>query len=213
MEFLIKNMRYKVSSLLIIFMLVLFACKKNITLIRLVYTQDFEKGIPPEMMAYSADGRTFGPFVRSFNGTNIAGAFNNSMLRVQLMDLPEHNMIRVSFDLYIHDRWSGDNWNIRVNGENQLVTSFSNTAGVGQAYPEWVGIARNVPARGNATDTLINGFCLWESKSNGSSLYKVVFSRPHKPKDLLLQLDDASGGSPCQNSWSIDNLRIETIVN
>jgi hypothetical protein len=189
------------------------SCKKNITTMKLLYLQDFEKGIPPEIMAYSADGRTFGPFVRSFNGTNIAGAFNNSLLRVNLMDLPTHNMIRISFDLLIHDQWRGDNWNIRVDGQNQLVTTFSNTPGIGQAYPDWVGIARNVPARGNAADTLINGFCLWESKNNGSSLYKVVFSRPHKGKDLLLQMDDASAGSPCQNSWSIDNLRIETIVN
>ena len=81
-----------------------------------------------------------------------------------------------------------------------------------QAYPEWIGSAPNI-SRGNAIDTLLPGNCIWEDKPNGSSKYRIAFSRPHTSSQLLVQMNDALRGSYCEKSWSIDNILIEAITN
>jgi hypothetical protein len=159
--------------------------------------------------------------VRPFAGTNVIGNFNNTLVTIQLDQMPPHNMVYVAFDLYTHDRWEGnrvglpdivDVWNIRVNEQFQLSTTFSNIRSQPQSYPEWIGSTPNI-SRGNAIDTLLPGNCLWEDRKNGSSKYRIAFSRPHTSSQLLVQMNDALRGSFCEKSWSIDNILIEAITN
>lgn len=197
------------------------ACKKNITVREKVYVEDAEDGIANNISAVTGTGAVYGTMVRPFAGTNVIGNFNNTVVTIQLDQMPPHNMVYVAFDLYTHDRWEGnrvglpdivDVWNLRVNEQFQLSTTFSNIRSQPQSYPEWIGSTPNI-SRGNAIDTLLPGNCLWEDRKNGSSKYRIAFSRPHTASQLLVQMNDALRGSYCEKSWSIDNILIEAITN
>ncbi len=199
----------------------LTSCKKNITIRQRIYFEDAEDGIANNISAYTGSGANYGNMVRPFAGTNVIGNFNNTVMNLQLDNLPAHNMVYVSFDLYTHDKWEGnrvglpgivDVWNVKVNEEFQLSTTFSNTRNQPQSYPEWIGDSKNI-SRGNAIDTLLPGNCLWEAEKNGTSKYKIAFSRPHTSSLFTLSLNDALQGSYCEKSWSIDNILIEAITN
>jgi hypothetical protein len=199
----------------------LTSCKKNITQRERIYFEDAEDGIANSISAYSGSGAQYGNMVRPFAGSNVIGNFNNTVMNLQLENLPSHNMVYVSFDLYTHDRWEGnrvglpgivDVWNVRINEEFQLSTTFSNIRSQPQSYPEWIGDSKNI-SRGNAIDTLLPGNCLWEAEKNGTSKYKIAFSRPHSTSNFILSLNDALQGSYCEKSWSIDNILIEAITN
>lgn len=201
--------------------LLMSSCKKNITIREKVYFEDAEDGIANNIIAVSGNGAVYGNMVRPFAGSNVIGNFNNTVLTIQLDQVPAHNMVYVAFDLYAHDRWEGnrvglpgivDVWNVRVNEEFQLSTTFSNVRNQPQAFPEWIGGPRNI-SRGNAIDTLLPGNCLWEDKPNGSSKYRIAFARPHTASTFVLSLNDALQGSYCEKSWSIDNILIEAITN
>lgn len=207
---------------IVILCLFLTTCEKNITSRKEVFKEDAEDGIASNMLAVTGSGYNINQLVRPFGGTNVIGNFNNTVLSIYLDTLPPHNMIYMSMDLYTHDKWEGnrvglpgivDVWNIRVNGAYQLSTSFSNVLEQRQAYPEWVGTGVPTPARGNAQDTLLPGLCLWDNKSNGSTSYRIAFSRPHTQNQLLVEINDALQGSICEKSWSIDNVYIEAINN
>lgn len=216
---------FKLLSLSVIFVLIALitvsGCKKNLTLRKTVFTEDFEDGVANNINALTGTGQTYGRMVTPFNGGNVMGMFNNTLLTLTLDSLPSHNMVYVAFDFYAHDRWEGnklspngivDVWNIRVNEEFQLSTTFSNTPENMQSFPDWIG-STPAPPRGNSIDTLVSGFCLYDYKSNGSTKYRISFSRPHTKSVLLLQLNDALQGSACSKSWSIDNIYIEAITN
>jgi hypothetical protein len=197
------------------------SCKKNITIRERVYFEDAEDGIANNISAVTGSGATYGNMVKPFAGTNVIGNFNNTVVTIQLDQMPAHNMVYVAFDLITHDRWEGnrvglpdivDVWNLRVNEQFQLSTTFSNIRSQPQSYPEWIGSTPNI-SRGNAIDTLLPGNCLWEDRTNGSSKYRIAFSRPHTSNQLLVQMNDALRGSYCEKSWSIDNILIEAITN
>lgn len=213
--------RYSYLSIACLVALVFFGCKKNITERKRVYFENAEDGVASDIIAIHRDGYAVGRLVRPFGGTNVIGNFNNTVVTLALDSVPPHNMIYASFDLYIHDNWEGnrvgqygviDVWNIRVNGGYQLSTTFSNNKDWPQAYPEWIGSA-TMPARSNASTTQLPGFCALDTIANGTSRYKIVFSRPHTEKNIKIELNDAIQGPICDRSWSIDNLYLEVMTN
>jgi hypothetical protein len=219
--------KYKIprfTKILILFSLLivgLAACKKNITIREKIYFEDAEDGIANNVSAITGTGASYGSMVRPFAGTNVIGNFNNTVLNLVIDNMPNHNMVYVSFDLYTHDKWEGnrvglpgivDVWNVRVNEEFHLSTTFSNIRSQPQSFPEWIGDSKNI-SRGNAIDTLLPGNCLWEAQPNGTSKYKIAFARPHTSSNFTLSLNDALQGSYCEKSWSIDNILIEAITN
>jgi hypothetical protein len=199
----------------------LYACHKNITQRKKVYFEDAEDGIAENILTQHRDGYATGRLVRPFGGSNVIGNFNNTVVTIELDSVPAHNMIYASFDLYIHDNWEGekvgqygvvDVWNIRVNGLFQLSTTFSNNPNWPQSFPEWTG-TMNMPAKSNAISTQFPGICALDSTKDGTTHYKVIFSRPHTEKNIKIELNDALQGSICDRSWSIDNVYIEVMNN
>lgn len=218
MRFLQRYSYLFIGCLLVLF---LSSCKKNITERKRVFYEDAEDGIANNILATHRDGYATGRLVRPFWGSNVIGNFNNTIVTLELDSVPPHNMIYVSFDLYIHDNWEGnrvgqyglvDVWNIRVNGGYQLSTSFSNHKAWPQSYPEWIGSA-TMPARSNASDIQLPGLCALDTVPNGTTRYKIVFSRPHTEKNIKIELNDAIQGPICDRSWSIDNVYVEVMNN
>lgn len=216
-----RRLSFSIIIVLIAFITINIGCKKNLTLRKAVFTEDFEDGIANNITALTGSGQTYGRMVMPFNVGNVLGMFNNTLVTLKLDSMPSHNMVYVAFDFYAHDGWEGnkvspngivDVWNIRVNEEYQLSTTFSNTPENKQSFPDWIG-SKPAPPRGNSIDTLVSGFCLYDYKPNGSTKYRISFSRRHTQSVFLLQMNDALQGTTCSKSWSVDNIYIEAITN
>ncbi len=217
--------RYKNQVLvlsLMIFFSCLMGCKKNLTIREAVYAQNFEANEAENVTAVTGWGETLTNLIKPFHGTKVLGMFNNTLVTIKVYKLPPHNMVYVGFDFYAHDGWEGnkksvngivDVWNVRVNNQYQLSTTFSNTPNNKQSYPDWIGVVVPAPPRGNSIDTLLPGVCAFKDRINGSSKYRISFTRPHLDSVLVLQLNDALQGTNCNKSWSIDNLIVEAITN
>jgi hypothetical protein len=203
-------------------LLLLQGCSKNITKQSVVLREDAEDGVASNMIAKHRDGYYVGKLVRPFGGSNVIGNFNNTRLTIELDTLPPHNMIAVSFDLYIHDNWEGNNigqwgivdaWNINVDDWLQFSTNFSNNPAYSQAFPNWTGIGGSMPAKGNAVDTTLTGICLFDRSANHTSKYRISFNRPHTRNGVRIDLSDAAQDYICNRSWSIDNVIVKVITN
>ena len=204
--------RYSCLLISLLVLLVVSGCEKNITARKQVYFEDAEDGVASNILAFHRDGYPRGRIVRPFGGSNVIGNFNNMQVTIELDSVPPHNMVYVSFDLYVHDHWQSDVWNIRVNDWFQLSTTFSNNANWSQSYPEWIGVM-NMPAKSNAFSTQLPGFCALDTSKQGTTHYKIAFARPHTYKNIKVQFNDVLQGEICDRSWSIDNVNIEVINN
>src|ERR1700761_3449576 len=130
--------------LVVAFFASFFSCKEKVNKQTEVYNNDFESG--------NLTGITNG-VISQFNGTSVLGNYNVSankgFFALTLNNLPKHDLITITFDLYIHDSWDGnkpapdgpDIWEMIVDGSNYINTTFSNsTCGINefcapQAYP------------------------------------------------------------------------------
>jgi hypothetical protein len=161
-----------------------------------------------------------------YSDTVFNGRYNKAGFDVNLNNIPSHNKIIVSFDLYIHDSWDGNNggidgpdfWQMKVDGRTVIYTTFSNRFCEGfscgsQSYPSNY-LVNNYPATGREAIEL-KGACVLGNE-RGTSLYKIVRVVPHSGADLSINFRDflkqsnaADSFQLCDESWSIDNLEIK----
>lgn len=178
-------------------------------------------------------------FVSEFDNSKVLGPFNNSGFSVHWEDLPEHEFIRLTFDLYIHDSWEGnsnesgnglldhDAWmiefdpHLKVKPHEKIYfeTTFSNGLCIPgwcyqQSYPNEFPF--NNEARTQAASKKINGRCLWADTPTGTSVYKINKIFPHENSCVAIAFydrlkQDAPFDQLCEESWSLDNLSISLI--
>jgi len=204
-------------------LLFLTTCKKFPQEERVVYTNDFEqtdlKGISGGVLAV-------------FNGSKMLGRYNNSGFNLSLDNLPKHDLIKITFDLYIQDSWDGnskgdgkviagpDLWQMKLDGDTYINTTFSNTICNGvyclmQSYPHNYPY-NNEPKTGVLQGDL-PGVCHFSGIPGGTSLYRIERIISHKKNTLFLEFQDMLKQSNvtnplCDESWSMDNLIITTSV-
>ncbi|MDB5288260.1 MAG: hypothetical protein JWR05_3209 [Mucilaginibacter sp.] len=209
------------NILFVISLIFIFSCKKNVNNEVEVYNNDFESG----NLSNIDNG-----IINQFNGTAVLGNYNNESFALTVGNLPKHDLVRVSFDLYIHDSWDGDKiapdgpdvWKMLIDGNPYISASFSNEAcGVGvfcppQSYPlDYPNNNSNPKAGAYRTD--LPGFCHLIKDPNGTTLYKIEKIIRHSNKTLLLQCLDKlvqtnTADPKCDESWSIDNIKIKAIT-
>jgi len=208
--------------LLLIPVCVLISCAKEVTDDQQVYFNDFES--QPSKQISNAVTETY-------NGTTVLGRFNASGFDLNLNDLPTHKLVEISFDLYIHDSWDGnktsngvdgpDLWKMIVDGNLYVNASFSNedcdNSGFcpPQSYPSDYPNSNHNPKTGAANANL-PGVCNLAGKTGGTTLYKITKTIEHSKASLLMQCRDqlTQTNTPdpkCDESWSIDNLRVKVI--
>lgn len=180
--------------------------------------------LPPAPVAISESPQGGRRFLGEFGGPKIGTAadpgYNRTAvvqtIRLTLGDLPPHQALRLSFDLYVLKSWDGDSPQygpdrLRLsvsNGPTLLDASFSNNhkverEGSYQDFPK----PRSLPqTEARSTDTLGYDFF-------GDAIYHFEFDFPHdKPH---LELDFTSnlfeGKGTNDESWGIDNVVIETV--
>lgn len=196
------------------------SCFKDLTKEKVVYQNDFEINSDSfKVYGYSNGGTVFDLVnqtkIINFNGSKVLGSFNNNRVDFEIDSLPAHNAVRLEFDLNIHDQWRNDSWKYVIDGQNQIVTGFSNDSSVMQAYPNWINNGTNLsPAGANAYNRNLPGLCSWASKPNGTSVYKIVNTYLHSSPSFSVSMSDAVSHflDTCTLSWSIDNFKV-TIIN
>lgn len=201
----------------------LSGCFKNLPVKNEVYFNDFEGGSDRNLSVYDHNGKVDTLKIVTFNNNKVFGFFNNNRFDLLVENLPEHNAIKIEFDLLIHDKWDGDYllpgssvpdaWQMQLEGRPIYITTFSNGT-YGQSYPynHVAGYTPN-PARANAWNPNLPGVCALKSQPNGSSLYKIEYTTAHTASTVSLACNDALQPylSYCLKSWSVDNLRVTAI--
>ena len=218
------------KTFLLVLITLFFCCKPDeLTRNELVYNNDFESG-----NLDAIDGAQ----LITFNNTTVLGNYNNDGFTLSLNDIGAHDLIYISFDLYIHDTWDGnlngfnpdkaDAWVIELisdfdtdpsNPSDLWETSFSNSVCnpvycLRQSYPEDFPF-ENLPRKGSSR--LLPGLCSLESDENGTSLYTIEKGFEHTGNALLINFYDKLyqpnvADERCDESWSLDNLKVRVIT-
>lgn len=197
------------------------SCNTHVSKQAVVYNNDFEKG---DLSNIS------GGFISQFNGSAVLGQYNNGFFALTVNNLPKHDLITISFDLYIHDTWDGnkpapngpDVWEMLVDGNTYINATFSNDPCVAgnlcspQSFPFDYPNNYNNPKTG-AYRTDLPGVCSMKNVIGWTTQYKIVKTFTHSNNTLLLQCLDKlvqtnTTDPKCDESWSVDNINIQAIT-
>lgn len=202
--------RVRATALLAFLALGLFSCNDNLPHNVEVYRNHFGNG-RGDLQVFAGDKEDSRPLVYSFNGNNVLGPLNHNAVYREIKNLPEHDIIEIYFDIFIHDQWKGndglasDYWGLFIDTKRVFYTTFSNLPNTTQAYPEQEGHYFKPGANSFKND--MDGRCSLKGKVGGTSVYQFVWKKPHSAStikfamsDLIRELD------PCVKSWSIDNI-------
>ena len=214
----ICNRRFIGYSLFIITAILPVSCFKSLTVTNVVYQNNFDSynlntvevyGWGPSLFELVPDVR-----IGSYNSNAVLGKLNNNIVKLSLNDLPTHQVLRVEFDLYIHNKWKNDLWQLAFNGSQQLITGFSNDTTIKQSYPNWLNTSLSA-AGADAQNTNLPGVCSLVSSIRGTSLYRIVKTIEHSANSFVFTCGDSGGtfNDTCTRSWSIDNLKVSVFKN
>jgi len=205
----------------VVAIVIISGCTKNLTKVTTLYTNDFNdknrKGadiigwLPNGTLATLPADAKFHQYL----GSNMIGKLNNSALLLIFKDLPEHDVVRVEFDLYVHETWKNDVFVMRFDDQYRLITGFSTDSTVKQSYPNWVGNGSLLyPAGNNAQEIYLPSPC-GKNVARGSNHYKMIQSMAHSQTGFKLEISDSGGAlnDTCSRSWSVDNLKIMVLNN
>lgn len=219
-----KTHRYIKQSLFFILLGVVFisSCAKQAKSDTEVYHNDFESGDLSKITSGT---------IEVYNGSHVLGRYNKGGFIVNLSNLPKHDAIKISFDLYIHDSWDGnatyadggfgpDFWKMLVDGQTVINTTFSNyncPAGLfcqPQSYPQ------NYPSTNNSKEgayrTDLPAVCTQQTDFKATSQYKIQKTITHSGSSFKLEcmdqlIDKFDQDQKCSESWSVDNLVIKAV--
>ena len=169
------------------------------------YFEDFEDGIGNE---WSDQGVIAAP-----NDQAYLGEFGNEEIHLTLDDLPEHNQVTVSFDLYILRSWDGNSTNIGpdiwgfglLDDQPSLQTTFSNWSFFTQAYPD------EYPGGINPNQTgavAVNALGYYYQGTPLDATYHVSFTIDHIGTTLELEFFADGLQALDDESWGLDNVEV-----
>ncbi len=192
------------SLISIIVVLALTAGKANAAVI---YSNDFESVVGSEWSSTSTD-------TTPANNREFLGQFaENDTVTLSLGNLPVHNSVTVSFDLFVIQSWDGtstdwgpDVWQLGVvNGPVLLSTSFSNSWEDGhmQSYPGSYSSGEEYPAYTGAAEINTLGYDFY-----GDSVYHLSFTFNHVNSLLALKFSGLGLQNVCDESWGLDNMSV-----
>ena len=201
-------------------LMVLSSCTKDLTDVTVVYENNFNNSDPKGIVTAGwLSDFAFGIFpfnkITNYKNLKMLGVFNNTRIELDVDKLPEHTIIKVEFDLYLHDNWKNDLWILNIDGHNRLLTGFSNNSNIQQAYTNWLHSGPTYPAGNQAQEIYLPGVCSLKDDKKGTSKYKIVHSLQHTTKTIKITMSDAGGNKndTCARSWAIDNLKISALKN
>jgi len=202
--------KVRASVLLVFLAFGLFSCNDNLPHNVEVYRNHFDGG-RGDLQVFAGDKEETRPLVFSFSGNNVLGPLNHNAVYREIKNLPEHDIIEIYVDIFIHDQWKGndglasDYWGLFIDTKRVFYTTFSNLPNTTQAYPEQEGHYFMPGANSFKND--MDGRCSFKGKVGGSSVYQFVWKKPHSASSIKFAMSDLIREiDPCVKSWSIDNL-------
>lgn len=215
--------------LLVALVFLLHSCDERLVDEQVIFWDDYELDRTPTIRnvrgSYIFHNSTERYF--DFNGSRNLGRFERGGITLNLEGIPEHDYLRISFDLYIHDKWEGNGE--RGNGEDVFIMNIDNSTlyfssiintkcqtqdcETIQSFPDIINIRQN-PENAEVKDASLPGVCHFKGERGGSKLIEIARQYPHGSSDLRLNIAaDIKDAGPdlCLKSWSIDNLKV-TIV-
>jgi hypothetical protein len=176
-----------ILCLLMVFAFILGSCK-GLQKDTVVYFNDFEND--------SVTGIVGGK-IGEYNGSKVIGRYSQDGFLLRLDSLPNHNMVQITFDLYIHDTWDGnsvkpegpDIWIMNIDGNSAIYATFANglftnyTQSYPVVQPEYnpntgFKFFNNKP-NSNAIKTDLPGACKLKDQKGGTSLYQITYTFEH----------------------------------
>ncbi len=134
------------------------------------------------------------------------GPFSNSNVQYIKDNLPAHDSLTVEFDLLIISSWDGnghpDKWGWKINGSNQILTTFSAWYNANQSYPGSY-LSNYPPSTGHAYGIDPQG-------TSGFDTYVYQFSKKIAHNQSSISFDwYALGLEAIENErWALDNVKI-----
>jgi len=192
----------------------------------LVYFNDFEAG---QTTGFNTSQTSLTPL----GNRRFLGEFGNGTVSLTLTNLPAHDLLTISFDLFIIRSWDGndlangpDVWNLSVTGGPTLLnTTFTNSDfPVGtpvpqprrQAYPDVFPGGDN-PARTGAAENNTLGYTFFFGSIGQlrevDSVYNLSFTFEHTASSVVFNFS-AFGLSPgiADESWGLDNVQVQGVL-
>ncbi|MBL8798920.1 MAG: hypothetical protein JNM56_33860, partial [Planctomycetia bacterium] len=186
-----------------------------------VYQNDFQGAVGSE---WSSTATSLTPV----GNRQFLGEFGNESVSLALADLPTHNSVTVSFDLFVIRSWDGNNtesnathgslgadvWNLTVaDGPTLLHTTFSNhnpdphAPSSRQAYPDAFA-GGDYPAYSGAAEVNTLGYLHPTQPIPMDAVYHLTFTFDHV--DAALQLNFSAFGLQglTDESWGLDNVQV-----
>ncbi len=205
----------------------LFACDKEKLVSDIeVYFNDFESGDLADIT---------GGTLTTYLDNRIIGNYNNDGFELRLNNLPDHDYIHISFDLYLHDSWDGnfngfdedqpDLWIMELdpalnndNGGFRFETTFSNgpcdsALCLWQSYPNPYPFSAT-PRTGVRWKG--RGVCSRFNNAEGTSVVRFQQTYRHENQAVVIAFYDRLFqpnriDAKCDESWSMDNLIVRVL--
>lgn len=209
---------------------ILCGCVKQPAEEILVYENLFERNLIDAKSRVDSSYVSFHNFSENyfeFNGSRNLGRFGTGGMTLTLEGLPEHQLIRLEFELYIHDKWEG--YGLRGNTQDVFILNvddlnvhfdvivntkcLTHDCDAIQSFPNRLGGA-TTPENASVTDPTLPGVCFYKDEIGGSKLIKFANVYRHQSNKLVVNIAAGikdAGPDLCLKSWSIDNLRIRTV--
>ena len=207
---------------------------KGFTFIFLLFSSSCQKEFLEEIIVYSNNFATndlrniqTNIGIEEYNNENVLGFFHNESFSLRLRDLPRHNTVRITIDLFIHDSWDGnsqgqdgpDGWKMLVDNRLIVNTTFSNSACepaycLYQSFPE-NGLRQFEPKTG-AVITNLPGRCQYAGVSGWTTKYRISHLVPHSNSTLFVEcLDELMQTNvfnpKCDESWSVSKIEVSLL--
>ncbi len=171
---------------------------------RQIYRADFEQPPGEEWSVRAVETTPKG-------GRRFLGPFASRKIRLTLKDLPPHQFVRLSFDLYIINSGGVNSpfmgmrcvWATVLNGPKLLHSTFAGRPGMVQSFPElepW----SSFPSGTGAAESGSLGYA-------SDQVYKLAACFPHQDKSLTLNFAGDDLGYPTEETWGLNNVRVEVV--
>jgi hypothetical protein len=164
-----------------------------------------------------------------FQKDTVVGFYHNEEIAVNLDNLPNHNLLKITLDILIHDSWDGnpddgiggpDFWFFGVDNQEVFKTTFSNspcesTYCLHQSYPSTY-FRQNRPKTG-ATNTNMPGLCLFGAFQGYTTSYSISKIVEHTNSKVRIHMNSelVAANSPdplCDESWSLAGVKVEALT-
>jgi len=165
--------------------------------------------------------------IKTYENENVVGFFNNESISFRKDQLPSHDYLRVTLEIFIHDSWDGnatgidgpDKWSLFIDNEMIVNTTFSNspcesTYCLYQSFPE-NGLRQFTPKTG-AADVNLPGRCQYEGINGWTTKYTISKIIAHTRSSVNIvafdELRQLNTNDPkCDESWSLNKISISAI--